>query len=512
MRVSIAAAVCGLAWTSGALRGVDATSRDFHGVTPELQKKLASASTFVCDGGARKLPIERLNDNYCDCDDGSDEPGTSACSHTDARFHCINEGYFSKNLPTSRVNDQICDCCDGSDEYASGTPCPVTCKSLMDKFMAEKRELLDIYEQGRRERETLVTKAQEDFKADQAQVESLEREVALVTKEVEELEKVKDEQELLEIKERLEQNKATKHEMLKTLGLADFSAEQLGFLILELANKMPVKDDLLKVIRVERENLGDSQLETEEAAWKVRDKERQDETDRIEKLLEERKKAKEEREKARQEAIDRGETPAEEPTETEEELVTPPVEERPVKLLFDKMSTLGSYERPSAVEARKNLADAKDKLNKSERDWDKLKKIVEKEYGEDRVLYAVSEQCFSTPSGEYTYSMCFFGSAKQDSTSLGKMEDPDPANPNELIFQGGTTCWNGPARSLKVTMECGATTELYNVDEPSTCVYTAKLKTPLVCNEKYKQSLLAGDEEETNQLPHYIEVEVAATL
>jgi len=30
--------------------------------------------TFECDGG-RSLPVARINDDYCDCSDGSDEPG-----------------------------------------------------------------------------------------------------------------------------------------------------------------------------------------------------------------------------------------------------------------------------------------------------------------------------------------------------------------------------------------------------------------------------------------------------
>ena len=68
---------------------------------------------FVCDG-SRKLPLSTVNDGFCDCNDGTDEPGTSACSNS--IFYCLNDGYRMTKLTSSRVDDQICDCCDGSDE------------------------------------------------------------------------------------------------------------------------------------------------------------------------------------------------------------------------------------------------------------------------------------------------------------------------------------------------------------------------------------------------------------
>ena len=41
---------------------------------------------FMCDDGSRQVPCAALNDDYCDCMDGSDETLTSACSN--GYFYC----------------------------------------------------------------------------------------------------------------------------------------------------------------------------------------------------------------------------------------------------------------------------------------------------------------------------------------------------------------------------------------------------------------------------------------
>lgn len=76
----------------------------------------------TCDDGEVTNAI--LDDNYCDCKDGSDEPSTSACSFSfpaQKLFNCLDPA--STKIYLSRVNDNVCDCPNGMDENDSMVLC-----------------------------------------------------------------------------------------------------------------------------------------------------------------------------------------------------------------------------------------------------------------------------------------------------------------------------------------------------------------------------------------------------
>lgn len=80
-----------------------------------------------------------VNDNYCDCLDGSDEPSTNACPRT--IFYCPNEGHRPTTMNSYYVDDGVCDsllCCDGSDELSG---CPNVCKQLAQDLAKEAADL-----------------------------------------------------------------------------------------------------------------------------------------------------------------------------------------------------------------------------------------------------------------------------------------------------------------------------------------------------------------------------------
>jgi protein kinase C substrate 80K-H len=106
--------------------------------------------------------------------------------------------------------------------------------------------------------------------------------------------------------------------------------------------------------------------------------------------------------------------------------------------------------------------------------------------GADLIWLAHHEDCFSTVVREYTYEFCPFKQANQKSggsTSLGRFTRFDSADgKTQLHFEKGQRCWQGMDRKAVVHTNCGVTSAITLVEEPSTCFYSIQFDTPIACS------------------------------
>lgn len=164
-----------------------------------------------------------MNDDFCDCPDGSDEPGTAACAHLSGNsplnvahlpghsnddlkaalpgFYCKNKGHKPSYLPFQRVNDGICDyelCCDGSDEWAhvGGTKCEDRCKEIgkewrkkeekrqkaMTAALKKKRDLLVDAGRQQKEVEDQIAALKIEIESNEIKLKNLEADLEEVKK------------------------------------------------------------------------------------------------------------------------------------------------------------------------------------------------------------------------------------------------------------------------------------------------------------------------------------------
>ena len=494
---------------------------------PQSKKTRYSPSSgeFDCIDLSDSIPFSQVNDDFCDCDDGSDEPGTSACPNT--QFHCINIGYRPTNIPSRFVNDGFCDCCDGADEYKSpsGLLCPDTCLEMG----RDERERVErdsrIHQEGYQTKLVLVQVAAQKREEKNQELSVLEGEIETAGNSLSSLEQEKTEAETAaneakevhnEKVEVLKQEARTKR-IAETFNSMDLdgnkviSLEELsGRIELDTDKDGTVDESEIKMLfgderldGVSLEELSDrwDEYKSIETAHRAKEEDliniaKTSETTRVPKPTSEYDPEDPNGLDSQYESEDEfPEDLPEEDISSENSDSSDHEEDQEVALEYDKDTELliaTAEEKKRAYEdAKKSHDDLKNKLNS-------VQEFLRIDLGPEHEFYSISENCYTKDDREYTYELCPFKKVVQRpkgggrETSLGVWSDWEHAvfKYGIMIFNRGERCWSGPERNARVAVLCGKDSELISVDEPNRCEYAFEFRTPAACQASLADSRL----------------------
>lgn len=450
------------------------------------------------------LSFEQVNDDICDCPDGSDEPGTAACPNN--FFYCQNVGHIAGKLASSRVNDGVCDydvCCDGSDELGlsnsnpTAPKCENKCQEINARYIAELKKNAALQEAGLKVRDQIVAKAKKlrdaldiDLKLMQQKLANLEQQlkhseeklatlsenINVATELPEEISKAKDDVEglekhyssALEVMEKLQQKIETYELILLTMkteynpnfndpavkaAIRSFEEIQANpdVTLDQTANQL--REDKSKFARV-MSDLGAFKVPTCNPATQS--------------IL---------------------------PSFFQNQLMSLKFWMIENGLLadssFDPLASTPSSTDGDPVELtylRNMITKQKTELAKVRSQVQDLKTDASTDYGRDQVLRGLKNVCVSNLLGEYTYEFCFSGQASQNgngqSTNLGTFESFNYSEDGKTLtlnYEKGAKCWSGPIRRTSVEISCGSQHEILLVSEPERCEYFFKVNSPIAC-------------------------------
>ncbi|EDO36083.1 predicted protein [Nematostella vectensis] len=493
------------------LRGVAITKLPFYD----------SSKDFTCLDGSLTIPFSSVNDDYCDCNDGSDEPGTAACPN--GQFHCTNAGYRPKNYPSSRVNDGICDCCDGSDEYDGKVNCPDTCKELYKQEFEKRRHEIELAKQGYAKKQEFSQDGINKKTERKKKLEDLRLQLEQKKQVVAELQATKDKVEAVEKEAKDKHDKEWEETKAKILAERAHNAAVAAFKLLDTDNSGSLTSMELMV-----NPYMDKEYTAEEARELLGGTDETD-VDRFAKDLWTTFKDKygvKQEEKPIDASPPEDKPPTDEhPTETPvDPHPTPPSiddtidddadlpevgdddddegddlkdeaaarasdskqEEEPVKPEYDEET---KAKITDADNARKEFDAADIAKRDIEREIGDIEKKLNIDFGEHEEFAALYGNCFEFRDREYLYKLCPFDRATQEpkdggaSTSIGNWGEwnGSPYKYSRMKYSDGQNCWNGPNRSTQVILSCGPDNEVTSVSEPSRCEYQMEFKTPAAC-------------------------------
>lgn len=502
----------------------------------------AGGGKFVCLDGKRTIRWEQVNDDYCDCGDGSDEPGTAACPN--GVFHCTNAGYKPLNLPSNRVNDGICDCCDASDEYASAASCFNSCSELGKEDRLREKQRAEMAKMGGQMRAEMSQRGKAlkeeqrlrfaELERSKVEAEAIRNEKAGIKEDAETLEGValkvyrdreedarraKQDQEAMSNREEAEEMfrkyDSNQNQLLEVVELQTriaFDRNRDGAVTVEEAKyfldehdqvdletfislcwpkikpflmldsglfKPPSDVDELEEV-AELHNEEDDrryELDASEPAPHYNEEEEGTELDHEEE---------EDDEGLDEPEVGEGQVQTEQP-------------EEPPKVEYDP-ETAELIRK--ANEARNQHTEADRNVREIDQEMRNIEDALNKDFGPDEEFAPLNGECINFEDREYVYKLCPFDKAIQQpkhggaETRLGTWDRWENADYTAMRYSNGATCWNGPARSVFVLLECGLDTRILAVSEPNRCEYEYRVQTPASCGLKED----AGREQQHDEL------------
>ncbi|KAF9964481.1 hypothetical protein BGZ70_006384 [Mortierella alpina] len=502
-----------------------------RGVPPSDAKLYtpSNTQTWSCLDGSKTITFSAVNDDYCDCADGSDEPGTSACGT--GYFYCENVGHLPSSIKTSRVNDGVCEpeCCDGTDEYDGQVQCPNVCEEVGREARKERERVQAIQEQGSRLRKEYIQHGKTAKLKLQQELETLQGKIDQIQKTASEAKEKLDE--ATEVQEKFLEGSKSKREETRRLQLKPLIEEQTR----RLQHSRDSRDRLRKTLQDLKENHNKNYHDLavkntvsgfdeyvsglDESATAEESAEDSDNTSHDnhnsndscatgECADQELTRLSDETFAIQREIVTLRDLlmglKHEYNTEYNDEAVLAAVkiaeefdllwnedrqefkDELPLDIPVEESDASPESEK---LREATDLAQAEyDKTSEEETQTrDTIREIERKldiDLGDDETFAQLLDQCFEFKDIEYTYSICLFGDANQRShstTFLGKFSSWEGENHNVQMYTGGTRCWNGPDRSVKLVMTCGIENEIISVTEPAKCEYLFKMQTPAAC-------------------------------
>ncbi|XP_065069988.1 glucosidase 2 subunit beta-like [Rhopilema esculentum] len=494
-------------------------STQIRGVPTSKLSFYDPSKDFTCLDGTVTLPFSYVNDDYCDCPDGSDEPGTSACPN--GRFTCKNLGHIQLELQSGRVNDGVCDCCDGTDEYDSDATCSNICQEAgkAEKERREKEKLvsqqgyevrMEYAQKGKAKKESieneqndLKTKLSEnkgkleEMKAAKERAESFEKEAKeQQDKEFEELEKLRTAEENLKKSE-----DAFSKLDIDGNGMVSVSEFVSSTLTSDEATEEKIKEKFSGEEQIDKLKLYElwptiNDLFIEKPVEDIKNEQPKDEQAEVKEESEaDERKVTDFPGEDHGEDDDHDDNDDDELGETTQPSPFPPPSEAEAKGESPKDKPEYSEETKRLIsiadQARKEFSEIESEISSLESKISNNDKLLSIDFGPNNEFLALYGECFEYDDREYTYKLCPFNSATQSSksggsdTSLGSWGEwhGSPDLYTKMKYKDGLSCWNGPNRSADITVSCGAKNEIVSVSEPNRCEYVMEFKTPAICND-----------------------------